>query len=119
MRDIPGMNARAKSVATIISPGYLARHDRGLGHNVRFMAEYLRGAGVLVLRDIEQRFCLFVLIYQRFGAYHLGSCERRAESAADAAEGKVRHSRHRRESQVPAQLDIAYLHHDMSSPPGQ
>ena len=102
-----------------LRPGDLQREGRALRHHLRLMAEDLGGAGVAVLRDVQELLRLLVVIAERPGRDHLRRRERRAEGEAHAAKGEVRHPRHGAEGQIAVQLDVSDLHHAMSSPTGQ
>ena len=102
-----------------IGAGKLARHRRGLGHDLRLVAEDLDGGGMLVGRHIEKRFRLFVAVTQGLGADHLGDGVGRAFFTAELTKGKVRHARHRGESKGAPDHNSADVYHVRSSPTGQ
>ena len=102
-----------------VRAGVCQRHGRGLGHDLRLMAEDLHGGRVLVRRRPEQLLRLFIVIDQRLGAHHFRAGEGSTLCAAQRAKWRVGHARHGRERERAADLDITDLHHVISSSTGQ
>ena len=102
-----------------VRTGVCQRHGRGLGHDLRLVAEDLHGGGVLVRRRPEQLLRFFIVIDQRLGAHHFRAGEGGALRAAQRAKRRIGHARHGRERERAADLDVSDLHHAISSSTGQ
>ena len=102
-----------------VRAGVCQRHGRGLGHDLRLVAEDLHGGRVLVRRRPEQLLRLFIVIDQRLGAHHFRAGEGSTLCAAQRAKWRVGHARHGRERERAADLDVSDLHHAISSSTGQ
>ena len=93
-----------------VAAGLFERDFRALRHGFRVMAENLRRGGMLVRRKLKQTGRFLVLIAQRLGRNHFRHGQRRAVFAADAAESKVGHSRHRRKHKPSVNFYRSDLH---------
>ena len=102
-----------------VRAGVCQRHGRGLGHDLRLVAEDLHGGRVLVRRRPEQLLRFFIVIDQRLGAHHFRAGEGSALRAAQRTKWRVGHARHGRERERAADLDVSDLHHAISSSTGQ
>ena len=102
-----------------IRAGIFDRHRRRLCHYLRLVAEYLCGEGSAAGQIIKQAFCLIIAVAQRLRTDHLGRRECGAKLGAYRTERKIRDPCHWRKRQQAVNLNIAYLHHNISSPTGQ
>ena len=90
-----------------VRPRELQRQSRRLRHDLRLVAEDLHGAGMLVLRQVQQRPGLFVLIDQSLGRDHLRGGQGRPLRPAEGAKGKVRHPGHGGQGHPALQLYVS------------
>ena len=110
-RAVPGLDDLAHGAAHVdihdLRAGERQRQGRGLGHDLRLMAEDLHRGGMLPLRQVAESFGLFVPVAQGAGGDHLRGGQGGALLPAEGAEGEIRHPRHGGQQHPPGQFYVS------------